>query len=163
MTALPAIEEAQLPPLHAVDPQDIFCASRSGLVLPVEGAPLVFATHYVHDVALTLTGSDGRSVELPASADARQGGFVIDTAQLAKANLTDAVVGTLHGFWGFDRYQAPTFHLVNARQQSWALPPADQGALVVGREGTVHLTAESVGCVDRIMLKDAAGKELKVD
>jgi hypothetical protein len=163
VTALPAIEEAQLPPLHAVDPQEIFCARRTGLVLPVEGAPLVFSTHYVHDIALSLTGSDGRTVELPAAADAQQGGFVIDTAALGKVSLGDAVVGTLHGSWGFDAYQAPTFHLVNARQQPWALPLSDQGALVVGREGTVHLTADSVGCVDRIMLKDSAGKELKVD
>ena len=163
VTALPAIEEAQLPPLHAVDPQAIFCARKSGLVLPVEGAPLVFATHYVHDVALTLTGSDGHSVELPASADARQGGFVIDITTLGKATLGNAVEGTLHGSWGFDRYQAPTFHLVNAQQKPWALPVSDQGGLVVGREGTVHLTADSVGCVDRIMLRDSAGKELKVD
>jgi hypothetical protein len=163
VTALPAIEEAQLPPLHAVDPQQIFCARRTGLVLPVEGAPLVFATHYAHDIALSLTGRDGHSVELPAVADAQQGGFVIDTAALGKASLGDAVVGTLHGSWGFDAYQAPTFHLVNTRKQPWALPLSDQGALVVGREGTVHLTADSVGCVDRIMLKDSAGKELKVD
>ncbi|HEY6454936.1 MAG TPA: hypothetical protein VIY90_06575 [Steroidobacteraceae bacterium] len=163
VTALPAIEEAQLPPLHAVDPQAIFCARKTGLVLPVEGAPLVFATHYVHDVALTLTGSDGHSVELPAAADARQGGFVIDITTLGNANLGDAVVGTLHGYWGFDHYQAPTFHLVNAQHKPWALPVSDQGALVVGREGTVHLTADSVGCVDRIMLRDSAGKELKVD
>jgi hypothetical protein len=163
VTALPAIEEAQLPPLHAVDPQAIFCARKAGLVLPVEGAPLVFSTHYVHDVALTLTGSDGHRIELPASADARQGGFVIDITTLGKANLGDAVVGTLHGFWGFDQYQAPTFHLVNAQLKPWALPASDQGALVVGREGTVHLTADSVGCVDKIMLRDSAGKELKVD
>ncbi len=153
VTALPAIEEAQLPPLHAVDPQDIFCARKSGLVLPVEGAPLVFATHYVHDVGLTLTGSDGHTLELPASADARQGGFVIDTTTLGKTDLGDAVVGTLHGYWGFDHYQAPTFHLVNAQQKPWTLPVSDQGGLVVGREGTVHLTADSVGCVDRVMLK----------
>jgi hypothetical protein len=163
VTALPAIEEAQLPPLHAVDPQAIFCARKSGLVLPVEGAPLVFATHYVHDVALTLSGSDGHSVELPASADARQGGFVIDVTMLGRENLGNEVEGTLHGFWGFDRYQAPTFHLVNAQQKPWALPLSDQGGVVVGREGTVHLTADSVGCVDRIMLRDSAGKELKVD
>jgi hypothetical protein len=163
VTALPAIEEAQLPPLHAVDPQAIFCARKSGLVLPVEGAPLVFATHYIHDVALTLSGSDGHSIELPASADARQGGFVIDITTLGKTNLGDAVQGTLHGFWGFDHYQAPIFQLVNAQQKPWALPVSDQGGLVVGREGTVHLTADSVGCVDRIMLRDSAGKELKVD
>ena len=163
VTALPAVEDPQLPPLHAVDPQAFFCARRSGLVLPVEGAPLVFSTHYVHDMALSLTGSDGRTLELPAVADAGQGGFVVDTSTLRSAALGDSVVGTLHGYWGFDTYQAPTFHLVNTRQQSWALPASDQGSLVIGRAGTVHLTADSVGCIDRIMLKDAAGKELKVD
>jgi hypothetical protein len=163
VTALPAIEDAQLPPLHAVDPQEIFCARRTGLVLPVEGAPLVFATRYVHDIALSLTGSDGHTYELPAEADAQQGGYVVDTGPLGKASLGDAVTGTLHGFWGFDAYPAPTFHLVNTRLQPWALAQSDQGALVVGREGTVHLMADSVGCVDRIMLKDSGGKELKVD
>jgi hypothetical protein len=163
VTALPAIEQPQLPPLHAVDPQEIYCARKSGLVLPVEGAPLVFSTHYVHDVALSLTGRDGRTLELPASADAGQGGFVVDTTALDTASLGDSVVGTLHGYWGFDLYQAPTFHLVNTRRQPWALPPSDQSALVIGREGTIHLTADSVGCVDHIMLKDAGGKELKVD
>ncbi len=77
----------------------------------------------VHDVALSLTGSDGRTLELPAAADARQGGFVVDITALGKAILGDSVVGTLHGYWGFDLYQAPTFQLVNARQQSWALSP----------------------------------------
>ncbi len=163
VTALPAIEQAQLPPLHAIDPQEIFCARKSGLVLPVEGAPLVFSTHYVHDVALSLTGSDGHSIELPASADAGQGGFVVDTAALGKVSLGNTVTGTLHGWWGFEPYQAPTFHLVNTRQQPWGLPPSDQGGLVVGRAGVVHLTADSVGCVDHLMLRDSAGKELKVD
>src|SRR6202000_2042645 len=40
VTALPAIEQQQLPPLHAVDPKEIYCARKSSLVLPVEGAPL---------------------------------------------------------------------------------------------------------------------------
>jgi hypothetical protein len=163
VTALPAIEQPQLPPLHAVDPQEIYCARKSGLVLPVEGAPLVFSTHYVHDVVLSLTGSDGRTLQLPAAADAGQGGFVVDTTALGTASLGDSVVGTLRGYWGFDLYEAPAFHLVNSRRQPWALPPGDQSALVIGREGTIHLTADSVGCVDRIMLKDAGGKELKVD
>ncbi len=42
--ALPAVESAQLPPLHAVDPKEIFCVRRSTLVLPVDGAPLAFST-----------------------------------------------------------------------------------------------------------------------
>ena len=60
VTALPAIEQAQLPPLHAVDPKEIYCARKTALVLPVEGAPLVFSTPYAHDMTLSLTGSDGK-------------------------------------------------------------------------------------------------------
>src|SRR3984957_944072 len=82
VTALPAVEQAQQPPLHAVDPKEIFCARDTALVLPVEGAPLVFSTRYAHAVSLTLTAQDGHSIDLAARADAGQGGFVIDTAAL---------------------------------------------------------------------------------
>src|SRR6185312_13429547 len=75
VTALPAIEAPQPPPLHAVDPKEIYCARKSSLVLPVEGAPLVFSTGYAHDMHLALTGSDGKTIDLPARADAAQGGF----------------------------------------------------------------------------------------
>src|SRR3546814_3993212 len=46
VVALPAVEKPRLPPLHAVNPTDIYCASRDDLVLPVEGAPLAFSTEY---------------------------------------------------------------------------------------------------------------------
>src|SRR5271170_97240 len=57
VAALPAVEQPQLPPLHAVNPKDTYCASKATLVLPVEGAPLVFATGYAHDVSLNLTAA----------------------------------------------------------------------------------------------------------
>ena len=163
VTALPAVEQAQLPPLHAVDPKEIYCARASSLVLPVEGAPLVFSTGYAHDVHLTLTSKDGTSVDLPARADPAQGGFVIDTAGLGAINLGDSVRGSLHGYWGFEPYNGPNFQLVNARTQSLALATKDQGALIVGREETIHLQADSVSCIDSIMLKDPAGKQLKAE
>src|SRR3546814_8629240 len=50
VVALPAVEKPRLPPLHAVNPTDIYCASRDDLVLPVEGAPLAFSTEYAHDI-----------------------------------------------------------------------------------------------------------------
>lgn len=161
VAALPAVEQPQLPPLHAVDPKEIYCARARSLVLPVEGAPLVFSTAYAHEVALTLTSRDGRSIDLPARADAVQGGFVVDTSVLDGVSLGDSVRGTLHGKWGFDAYQGPGFQLVNARTQSLALAGKDPGALLVGREETVHLQAESVSCIDDIMLRDPAGKQLK--
>jgi len=163
VTALPAVEQAQLPPLHAVDPKEIFCARASTLVLPVEGAPLVFSTGYAHDLRLTLTAKDGKTVDLPARADAAQGGFVVDTTELGGVNLGDSIRGALHGYWGFDLYTGPSFQLVNARAQTLALAAKDQGALIVGREDTVHLQADSVSCIDGIMLRDPAGKQLKAE
>src|SRR5450631_4269842 len=68
VAALPAVETSQLPPLHAVDPKEIYCARRTQLELPVEGAPLVFSTGYAHDVTLNLTSTDGKSLDLPATA-----------------------------------------------------------------------------------------------
>jgi hypothetical protein len=161
--ALPAVERAQLPPLHAVDPKEIYCARRDVLVLPVEGAPLVFSTRYAHEVTLSLTGKDGKTIDLPAKADPQRGGFVVTTAGLASASLGDRIQGSLHGYWGFEKYSGPTFELVNAHAQKWSLASADDGALIVGREDTVHLQAGSVSCVERVMIQDADGKELKTD
>jgi hypothetical protein len=163
VTALPAVETTQLPPLHAVDPAAIYCARRTLLVLPVEGAPLVFATGFAHDVTLDLTGTDGESVALPATADATQGGYVVDTTGLRAKKLGESVQASLRGFWGFDPYQGPRFQLLNAHARTWEVTAGDESALIIGRQDTVHLRAESVSCVDGIMLKDPAGKELKVD
>jgi hypothetical protein len=162
VAALPAVEQAQLPPLHAVDPKEIYCARRTSLVLPVEGAPLVFSTGFAHDVTLSLTGTDGKTLELPATADPTQGGYVVDTAALGHATLGDSVQASLHGFWGFDAYQGPRFKLMNAHASSWALE-GDDSALIVGRQDTVHLRADNVSCVDGIMLRDPGGKELKAE
>ncbi len=163
VTALPAVEQQQLPPLHAVDPKEFYCARKTSLVLPVEGAPLVFSTSYAHDVKLSLTGKDGTKIDLPARADAEQGGFVVDTAALGKAALGDSIRGSLHGYWGFEPYEGPTFQLANAHAQPWSVESKDDAALIVGREGTIHLQSASVSCVDNIMLKDPAGKELTAE
>ena len=163
VAALPAVENSQLPPLHEVDPKEIYCARRTTLVLPVEGAPLVFSTDYAHDVTLNVTAANGMTIELPATADALQGGYVVDTAGLSVADLGDSVRGSLRGRWGFDSYNGPSFHLMNARTVAWGLTAGDSAALVVGRQDTVHFHADSVSCIDGIMLKDPAGKELKVE
>jgi hypothetical protein len=52
---------------------------------------------------------------------------------------------------------------MNAHAKSWELAAGDEDALVVGRQDTIHLQADSVSCVDGIMLKDPAGKELKTE
>ncbi|HEU4655755.1 MAG TPA: hypothetical protein VFS47_17330, partial [Steroidobacteraceae bacterium] len=163
VASLPAIEKALPPPLHAVSPADIYCARRNSLILPVEGAPLVFSTEYAHDTFLRVTGKDGEVIDLPATADASQGGFVVDTSPLSSASLKDRFQGSLHGYWGFEKFQGPGFQLVNANTQAWAPAPTDDGSLIVGRENTLHLQAGSIACIDRIMAKDPSGKELRVE
>jgi hypothetical protein len=161
VAALPAVEGPQLPPLHAVDPQQVYCARKNSLVLPVEGAPLVFSTAYAHDLTLRLAGDDGQSIELPAVADAAQGGFVVTTSGVSGAALGSSVHGSLHGSWGFEPYEGPKFQLLNTHSEDWRLPDQERSALIVGRENTIHLQAGSVSCIDQIMLRDPAGKEFK--
>src|ERR1700723_1890291 len=161
--ALPAVESAQFPPLHAVDPKEIYCVRRSTLVLPVDGAPLAFSTGYAHGLTLNVTGRDGKSIALPAVADPIQGGYVVDTTALGNAALGDSIHASLKGYWGFEPYEGPTFRLINVHAKSWELAAGDEAALIVGRQDTIHLQADSVSCVDGIMLKDPGGKQLKVD
>lgn len=163
VAALPAIEKALPPPLHAVSPKDIYCARKDSLVLPVEGAPLVFATEYAHNTFLRVAGKNGEVIELPATADATQGGFVVDTSPLGNASLADRFRGSLHGYWGFEKFEGPGFQLVNTHTQAWAPSSAEDQSLIVGRANTIHLQAGSVACVDRIMVKDPTGKELRVE
>jgi hypothetical protein len=163
VAALPAVEQPQLPPLHAVDPKELYCARRTTLVLPVEGAPLVFSTDYAHGMMLMFTGADGKRIELPAAADARQGGYAVDTTGLGSAVLGDNIQASLRGRWGFDSYDGPSFRLINAHAVALELAAGEDGALIVGRQNTVHFRADSVSCIDGIMLKDPSGKELKAE
>ena len=87
-------------------------------------------------MTLSLTAKDGKVIDLPAQADARLGGFVVDTSALATAALSDGTRGSLHGYWGFEKYDGPDFQLVSAPAQKWQLASADEGALIIGREDT---------------------------
>jgi hypothetical protein len=158
---LPAVEAAQLPPLRAVNADQVFCLQKSSLVLPVEGAPLVFSSEIAHDFYLHIPDKDGKETKLPARADATSGGFVIDTHSVEGAKLDGQLVGTLHGYWGFEPYEGPNFHLRTSHPAPWVIPASEQSALIVGREDTFHLQSESSVCVDEIKIQDAQGKEIK--
>lgn len=161
--ALPAVEKSQFPPLHAVAPDETYCAQKTVLVLPVEGAPLVFSAAYAHGMSLQLTAGDGKSIDLPAQADAAQGGFLIDTSALEKAGLTDMATGKLRGQWGFETYEGPSFHLVATHAEVWQPVATNQNPLIVGRATTVHLQANNVSCLESIALKNPSGKDFKLD
>ena len=126
VVGLPAVEAAQLPPLRAVKADQVLCLHKSPLVLPVEGAPLVFSTGLGHDFALRVPDKAGKTVELPAVADAARGGFAIDTHLLPPGTLDAQVKGTLHGYWGFERFDGPNFNLRGAHPAQWTVATADQ-------------------------------------
>ena len=163
VAALPAVEQPQPPPLHALEPKEQVCIGRAAPVLPVDGAPLVFASDYAHDMTLAVTGNGGRTLQLPVHADAAQGGYVVDTAAMDMAMIGPGTVGTLQGSWGFDPYSGPHFQLVSAARAAWRLDPADEQSLIVGRQDTIHLQSDSVSCLDHLDARDAGGRDLKVE
>jgi hypothetical protein len=160
VVGLPAVEAAQLPPLRAVNPDQVFCVRKSPLVLPVEGAPLVFSTGLAHDFALRLPDKAGKTVDLPAIPDAARGGFSIDTQALLAGAIDTQVKGTLHGYWGFERFDGPNFNLHGAHTAKWTVAPADQSALIVGRDDTLHITSDCAVCTEKVTIQDAQGKDL---
>src|SRR6185437_8996975 len=84
------------------------------------------------------------------------------TSGVGATSLGNTVSAALKGYWGFEPFDGPAFHLVNAREESWQLA-TDESAAIVGREDIIHLQASSVSCIDRIMVRDPAGKELEAE
>lgn len=161
VVGLPAVEAPQLPPLRSVDPKQVFCLQKLPLVLPVEGAPLVYSADIAHDFVLHVQGKTGTALDLPARPDAASGGFVVDTHAADAATLDPELTGTLRGFWGFEPFDGPSFRLRTSRSTNWSIPPAEESALIVGREDTFHLQAPSAVCVDDVNIQDAQGREIK--
>jgi len=159
VTSLPPVEPAQFPPLRPVDPKEVFCLQQSSLLLPVQGAPLVFSTELAHDFTLHLQSSSGDGIELPAKVNALVGGFVVDTRSLDRDNLDSAISGTIRGYWGFQTFDGPAFHLQSGHPGTWTV--ADRRALIVGREDTLHLQSDGAACVAKVTARDERGEELK--
>ncbi len=158
---LPPVAAAQLPPLRAVDPKSVNCLQRSSLVLPAEGAPLVFSTNLAHDLVLRVWSKSGTSMDLPVKADAARGGFVVDTDTVKGKDLDPELSGTLRGQWGFESFEGPVFHMRTAHAASWTIATADQSALVVGRDDVLHLHSDAAACVEEVSVEDQHGQKLK--
>lgn len=161
VTALPAVESSQPPPLHPVDSKQNYCAEKNSLVLAVDGAPLVFSTGYAHDITLRLKTKNGKYVDEPVKPDAEQGGLVLEAKDLSASDFGNTIDASLDGYWGFEKYNGPEFRLENTHAQHWELAAADRDSLVVGRNETIHLSADDASCVDTILVKDSTGQELK--
>ncbi len=82
---LPAIQKTVAPPLRAANPNQVSCLQKPGVVLPVEGAPLVFSTAFAHNLVLHLNDPAGvksgstEPRDIPLIADAYRGGLLLTT------------------------------------------------------------------------------------
>jgi len=161
VVALPAVQPPQMPPLRPVNPKQVYCAEQTELVLPTEGAPLVFATGYAHNVVLQLKGKNGKFVDLAVKADAEKGGFVANTAGLSPSNFGDVLDGSLSGYWGFEAYDGPEFHLENTHPQHWQIVDQDQNFAIAGQDAVLQLATENAACVDSILLQKPTGDTIK--
>ena len=156
--ALPLVVPAANPPLRAIDATQVFCAEKPSLVLPADGAPLVFATELAHNFVLHVETKSGPGIDLPAVPDAAQGGFVIDTKAMQSVELEGEVSGILRGVWGFRSFEGPRFRLRTSSPQQWVVASRDASALIVGREDTLHLQSPDACCVSAVNLRDEKGK-----
>jgi hypothetical protein len=159
--SLPAVEAPQLPPLRAVDANQILCLEKPALLLAAEGAPVAFSTDYAHDLTLHIPDKSGHAIDLPATPDAARGGFVIDTHPVAPDKMDREVIGTIRGNWGFAPFEGPAFHLQNTHSANWTVASADESALIVGRENTIHFKSDAAACVESVTLKNEQGKPIK--
>lgn len=157
---LPAIRTAPPPPLRAVDAAQVFCAGKPSVVVPADGAPLVFATELAHNFVLHVEIKGAPAVDLPATPDPMRGGFVVETHALQSADLNGEVTGTLRGSWGFRSFDGPHYHLRTSRPSQWIVASKDASALIIGREDTLHLQSDDACCVSEVSVKDEQGKNL---
>jgi hypothetical protein len=186
---LPAIQAAVPPPLRPVDPKQINCLLKPAVVLPVEGAPLVYSTAFAHDLVLHLD-TPGTGTDIPVTPDAYQGGLILahvparkllaesidppgsladatKPADVAKAQPEtkstaeggNAVTGTITGYWGFDLFKGPTLQLQDSPGKDWKLATSDP--LIAGRENRLTLSSTGTACVDTITLDMATGKQVE--
>ncbi|MBY8829139.1 hypothetical protein [Hephaestia mangrovi] len=153
---MPAIEPVQPPPLRRAGDQTAFCARGDDLLLPVEGAPLVYATGYAHDMVLRVPRKGATSVDLPATADPARGGYVITGKAIEAAGIDADAEARLHGRWGFAPFDGPSFTLQVPPANGWK-PADDPASVVVGRDNQLVLAGGAPACISGVSLDDGNG------
>ncbi len=177
---LPSIQPSVAPPLRPSDPRQVTCLLRPNVVLPVEGAPLVFSTAFAHNLVLHLN-SAGATRNIPLTADAFQGGLVLAHANADKAahELLNAsgqpapspaqparppaapsapadLTGTVTGLWGFDPFTGPTLRLQDIPGKDWRVAADDP--LIAGRDNHLQIISTGSACIQKITFDAPSGK-----
>ncbi len=181
VVALPAIQKARLPPLKPHDANQVACLLQPKMVLPLEGAPLVFATSFAHDLVLHLNRT-GAVTDLPLQPDAGAGGLIVakekkreplrpseplkaaPTAAKTQAKIGTAsdltVTGTIRGYWGFDAFEGPTLTVQQVAGKDWKIVGNTQ--LLAGQDNKLTLTGQGTGCIQHIVLSSDKAKDVDV-
>ncbi|WBO21932.1 hypothetical protein [Sphingomonas abietis] len=146
VTALPIVAPVHVPPLQLVDPSPSLCGQASTPLLPMDGAPLVYATRYAHDLSLRVALPDGRTVDLPATPDAEQGGLVIHVDGRLPAGFKTPLDATVHGIWGFQPFDGPKVTIQPSQGGQWRVP-ADAGS---AHAGSITISGGASACVTGI-------------
>ncbi|ADV82838.1 hypothetical protein [Terriglobus saanensis] len=170
---LPAIQKAVPPPLRPHDAHQVACLLQPKMILPLEGAPLVFSTGFAHDLVLRL--KEGGN--LPLKPDAFEGGLEVDRNASARKPLHDAgdakpaetssapkgltTEGTVHGFWGFDAFEGPTIAIQQLPGKDWKIVGNNQ--LTAGQDNQLVLSGTATACIDRIQITTEKGRPVDVD
>ncbi|WP_394653853.1 hypothetical protein [uncultured Sphingomonas sp.] len=151
---------APLPPIGAVPPPtwrpasgETQCLTRPGLTVALDDASLMFATGYARDLALRLTAADGKTIDVPLTAQASSGGLRL-SGDLP--TITGPVSGAvLRGRWGFDSFTGPRLPIRFDAAGAWTAPV--DGVVVVGRDHPLGLRGGVAACVERLALRDVDG------
>jgi hypothetical protein len=92
--ALPSVQKAVQPPLRPADAHEVACLLKPSVVLPIEGAPLVFSTDFAHQLVLHLNTPPGAPAEpdIPLLPDAYSGGLALQQTTQHHIPLRDPLV-----------------------------------------------------------------------
>lgn len=132
---MPAIGGDSPPRLRAASDAPL-CGADPALMLPVEGAPLIYSTDFAREMALVVSGQ-----RVPIRARADRGGYLV-TAPLTG---TGPVGGRIEGRWGFEPLTGPAFRLQFPDGKGWTAP--EDATLVVGRDNTLELRGAAPACI----------------
>jgi hypothetical protein len=157
VSALPIVAPVRIPPLEIAEPDLSICAQAEEILLPIAGAPLIYATRYAHDLTLRVILPDGQTIDLPAVPDVERGGLVVKTSGKVPMDLKAPIKATIHGLWGFQPFDGPRVSLQPARAGTWRLASGPNDA---GRDGKVDLVGGAAACVTRVAIGDGAGREV---
>ncbi|MGK2910613.1 MAG: hypothetical protein ACSLE1_12555 [Sphingobium sp.] len=155
VAGMPAIEKDVPPPLRATG-EGAVCAAQPGATLKVEGAPLIYATEYAHDMTLALTTKDGRAQTVPVTPRADKGGYVL-ASRLNAADFEPSTTGRLQGAWGFDAFVGPEFLVQFPQDAPWHIDEVSQ-RLIVGRDNELRLKGVAPACVESVTM-EVAGRQ----